>query len=899
MYELFFCVKPKRSLHNLSSDLMSPSKAPLEKNRSVTLKIKYKFQQLNIRLNKPHRQRHVAQFGLAETNLTFYLYGDYSYSLKANIGNFTALDLTNMGKEMSSIKMRSPMILGLTESSHNAWNITDNAMSGGPKVRSNKVLFKFSYDVSLFDTLTHRYETNVSASISPMVFVYHNLLVMEIFDYIQSGMLGLFTMSSKVKGANDDEIKQLLSPLNEGNYDNEVSFDHLDPLTPPPPPLHLVEEATTTNAMATNADQKPKRRRVRGHGGSNDKQKKSHSSILGSGSFGMLSADITDMDTAIKYSITIDKPIIAFPLNRTSEHTIDLNLGSISISNKVRMDGNKKKASERVHSISRPESNEDLIVVEDMCIKMEHVQLTSSQNRQTRIMEMSVNTTVTRGLSWTKILEPNFRINTTIAELKVRMSQQNCKSVLAMLWGNIWAPYEVHKVESISPRLEDMQSFQSTEAKKLCLLTKKSERETLEDAVDEINQVIQSKSKEQIQKYEHEIKQDQKKHRSHYEMLEREENVGCGWTKEQKTQLQRLKTLMSSYHPLPSTSISAPLKKEIQEEANTEKLMRNLLYHLRQLHKIKNKQYTITNGNIEPQIIVTVAEPHITINPQATLRSFDFDEAPPAHRAKTLPKDRFFELSVSKDLEAKKRAMDRTAASALSSSFLGDLMQSPRKEEVAVNAKPAMTAVKFAFDEEFTEFVSMSMDFQINKVVLKLQNNRSPFCEFGIDRFQTHFKREHSGDTDLRITTAAIRLNNINNSGPPQAFTKMLCPFEEIKQFLKRKGGKENEETVVGKTTLENTVPLLDYQQKYTIDGRTVTKIEIAEPCGFLLPSLLKDLQDFATAVTSDDTNVSSDENKILTPQEDHHGAAVVALPNSQNDLLLKIKEARIICLED
>ncbi|ETO22596.1 hypothetical protein RFI_14592, partial [Reticulomyxa filosa] len=140
----------------------------------------------------------------------------------------------------------------------------------------------------------------------------------------------------------------------------------------------------------------------------------------------------------------------------------------------------------------------------------------------------------------------------------------------------------------------------------------------------------------------------------------------------------------------------------------------------------------------------------------------------------------------------------------------------------------------------------------------------------------------------------AIRLNSISSDSSSQIFTKMLCPFEEIKQFLKTKATNDRRVSTI---LSEDDVPELDIRRRSKVGGRTATVIKIVEPCGFLLPSLLKDLQDFITVVSN--FEFSSNENKTLLIEQEESLPAPMVLGNWHNDLTLQIHEARIICLEN
>ncbi|ETO29442.1 hypothetical protein RFI_07679, partial [Reticulomyxa filosa] len=527
-----------------STDLsLSPktNKVATEKDDSVTLKVLYKFQQLNICLNKPHRMRHVVQFSLAETNISYCLFGDHSHTLEGEIGNLTALDLTNEGKDVSPFSVRNPTILGLADTSNdsNSVVVDNGSRSNDHHSSHNKVLLKFSYIVSLFDTTNCRYQTQLQASISSVKFVYHNLLVMEIMDYVQSGVVGLFAISSKADDSNEKEVKHLWSPTpalkaDEKKYD----FDLPDP-----------------------NDSEPLR------------------SVLEH-------ADSPDMDTAIRYSITINKPVITFPFHRTSENSIDLDLGSIYITNQVRMDTKESKRKPNSESALSEEKTKDNdnndnndndngnevgIFVEDICIQMEHVQLSGGQSRQVQMLEMSIHTMVTRGLSYNKVLEPNYQVITKIDEFRVCLSQQHCKDIMTTVFGNFSTESEVFKSRTISStHLEGMKSFQTIEAKNFASLTKDSGRDALEDTVDQINAMIQARSKKQVQKYENEIKSDRRGGQSQdhdsQQLTDKPLTMIGQWTKEQALQIKRLKELEHATHLLSVAPVNVFLNEEIQKD---------------------------------------------------------------------------------------------------------------------------------------------------------------------------------------------------------------------------------------------------------------------------------------------------------------------------------------------
>ncbi|ETO15964.1 hypothetical protein RFI_21395, partial [Reticulomyxa filosa] len=451
---------------SLSASLSHETKKK-EKDSSVSLKVMYRFQQLNIRLNKPHRLRHVAQLGLAETNIGFCLYGDYSYVLQGEIGNLTAVDLTNEGSEGSSLRTKPPTILGLIDTADES----STASPATSRAKTNKVLLTFSYQVALFDTVKWRYRTQLKASISSMRFVYHQQLVMEIMDYIQSGMLGLMSTP----------------------FQREASTSL--PLSP------------TGSSASSNSSSK-------------SLQSKSESIQRSEGEV----ASAPDMETAIRYSITINKPVIAFPLHRHSENTIDLDLGSIRITNQVRMHSvatlrniDLEQFGIELISGSGPgsESVSSQILVEDISIQMEHVQLSGSQNRQLQMVEMSIDTKVTRGLSLTKVLEPNYQIAIKINEFRICISQQHCKDTISMLFGNIWAENPPLASQQVSPRaFNELTALQTPEAKRFAMSSKDPKRDTLEQIIQQINTTIQGKSSRQIQKYENEIRSQRKERQS-------------------------------------------------------------------------------------------------------------------------------------------------------------------------------------------------------------------------------------------------------------------------------------------------------------------------------------------------------------------------------------------------
>ncbi|ETO15965.1 hypothetical protein RFI_21396, partial [Reticulomyxa filosa] len=128
----------------------------------------------------------------------------------------------------------------------------------------------------------------------------------------------------------------------------------------------------------------------------------------------------------------------------------------------------------------------------------------------------------------------------------------------------------------------------------------------------------------------------------------------------------------------------------------------------------------------------------------------------------------------------------------------------------------------------------------------------------------------------------------------------MLCPFEEIQQFLETKKTTERRFSTI---LAQSDIPELDFRRTLTVNGRTVMAIKIVEPCGFLLPSLLKDLQDFITVVSKFDFPNDKAKDPLIEQKQEHQSQqpqeAPTTLTNWQNDITLQIHDARIICLEN
>ena len=74
----------------------------------VNVKVKFEFKKLVIRFNKPHLARHVVEFGLAETYMSFWLKNNWSYKLDGRIGNFTAHDMTKECKKYGEKQTSAP-----------------------------------------------------------------------------------------------------------------------------------------------------------------------------------------------------------------------------------------------------------------------------------------------------------------------------------------------------------------------------------------------------------------------------------------------------------------------------------------------------------------------------------------------------------------------------------------------------------------------------------------------------------------------------------------------------------------------------------------------------------------------------------------------------------------------
>ena len=202
-----------------------------------------------------------------------------------------------------------------------------------------------------------------------------------------------------------------------------------------------------------------------------------------------------------------------------------------------------------------------------------------------------------------------------------------------------------------------------------------------------------------------------------------------------------------------------------------------------------------------------------------------------------------------------------------------------------------------------------SIIFKFKGVELVLVLKENPFCRIGIENLDLNFNQKNNGISIFDLKVDSIKMDRILDKNTKQ-FTKMLCPFDDIKHLLmnsqversliERKESsmsvlsvgdesetESKEDSLFESIEMEN-VPELHLIQNTDINGKMDTTIELFQPCGFLLPGFITDIMDFVDMRELISVSTESEEAvKTVAPQPK---------PISAN---INIKGAKFILLEE
>eukprot|EP01083_Nonionella_stella_P301013 1030575_1 len=670
-------------------DPVEKTRKPRIKDRSNTLRLSFDFSQLYINLNKPHLNRQIVEFGLSKTHITFKLYRDLSCNLHGYIRNLTANDLTFEGLYAAKTNNLDCTILGLRDA-------------------NSKTLLDFRYATNLIDGIHHRYDQEVKVTLSSIKFNYHQLLVMEIVDYINMGILGLI-------------------------YGQD----------PPQPPQDKPQELAS-------------------------KQNKAAAGI----------AD--DIETKLFYTVSIDKPVIVFPHSRGNENSLDFDLGSIIIRN----------------TFQRYQQNTDVVVVEDINIKANDMQVVGSHNRRLRMVKVSLNVDVRRGVDSVIDLEPNLQVKLDFDRFQITMTQQHYKGILNMLYGNIWAPPTKHNRSTISIGDDHHHmslSFQTKKAKDIySKYGKYSSKSALNKVIIQINDLIKNSAQSTALVQDDDDMNDLQ---TRPPLITSKSVIFSPSERNKKRRLKHIIRQISEDHIEPKHMINDDMNRHIFVDE---------LMDLRVFYEACLFNYSDNMSELD-RIMCNLNDEAI----QRKTSSIFVHETP-------LPPPLIPAGKKKRQLSKQQRVRNEYDAIVL---------HSPSAPQ-AIKSK---SAIEFSFDSVALEYMTMHVLVVMAELKLSLCSvDCEAFCAFSIDGFRTEWNRKHNGDHDTYLTIAAIQLKKCGGAG---IYRQMLCPFDHIRQFV---GNKEEEKA---------DRPEIIFS--YGSSDRTSTTLIVNEPCGFLLPSLVKEVREF------------------------------------------------------
>ena len=648
-----------------------------------------------------------------------------------------------------------------------------------------------------------------------------------------------------------------------------------------------------------------------------------------------------DIETKLYYTVAIDKPVIVFPYSRGNENSLDFDLGSINVSNKI------KYYVETKDDDNNDELKQDTkkIMVEDISVVANEMQVIGSHNRSLRMVKVSLNVDVRRGIDSKIDLEPNMQINLQFDKFQITMTQQHYKDILNMLNGNIWANPSNLKINTSSigdDDLFDIYQFKSKKAREIFeKYDKNSDKSELKLVINEINDLIKNIAKN---------------------TNSMNDNDEINNNKDKPSPLYLSKSVIITSDQMKFGSLHPSISQEHIDEAKFEdnndggdnksvidrhiivdELMKlRILYQqylfnynvqqseldrvLSNLNKLEQKQKNMDQGlpSYSPLASSLLQRKGSSVfqndHQQQQLRSNHHLRSTPHLPPPTKPTPK---------TNKKKPRRRLTKQHKVRNEYDAILKHQSSIDESKQTTKGQKTSVHFTFDEVAEECMSMYVEVNMEQLKLSLCENRQlPFCQFSIDGFRTEWNRKHNGDHDTYLTINAIQLKKISGKGSKQQqYTQMLCPFDQIQLFVQNNPSDNSNDNANNPLSPISTSsvnlsrpeslsfdnnngskslsPKIQKESRpeiiFTYDSsqKTSTKLEVNEPCGFLLPSVIKRLQEFFD-VTSEPEVISMTSSLTNNENEsnvDDETAQFIA--NWTSNTEFKLNGAKFICLEN